>query len=135
MNLQLEEQLKLTEIVTKSGGDIQKAVLAAYEEGLLKGARGVVGRLAQGLQQPAAGQGSGDDDEDDNGPTTPLTPSDKAWFRAQGIDPDKKYRYKNSMLTIVAYKPSRWKYPVSITNQNGRRLKCSISFLKQCKVG
>ncbi len=75
-----------------------------------------------------------DDEDDDAGPKGPMSQHDKAWFRAQGIDPDKKYLHKNSTLTIVAYKPSRWKYPGSVVNQNGRGLKCGIGLLKQCRV-
>ncbi len=125
MNLQLEEQLKLTDIVKASGGDIQKAVLAAYEEGILVGGLRVAQRLGAAAVQattPPSGSGDGDDDA----PDSPLTASDRINLKSLGINPDQCFRQKNSAFKIVGYKPSRWKYPISTINRNGRRHKWPV---------
>lgn len=125
MQLTPEEHEKLVNIVKTHGTDIQTAVLKAYEEGILAGALRV--GIELGKTQTSQGQqGGGDgDDEVDN----PLTVADRTALRSFGIDPDRQYRHKNSVFTITGYKPSRWKYPVSITNQNGRKLKTTPSFI------
>jgi hypothetical protein len=129
MNLSTEEQIKLTEIVKNSGGDIQKAVVMAYEEGILIGALRAAQRIGANLVQQqgsTGGGGGGDDDEADS----PLTASDRAALKSLGIDPDVKFRQKNSTFTITGYKASRWKYPVSAVNQNGRRFKWPVDAVK-----
>lgn len=60
-----------------------------------------------------------------------LSARDAADLRALGIDPDKKFRIRSSVFTIVGYKPSRWKFPVSAVTQNGTRYKFTIAQVKQ----
>ncbi len=136
MALTADEIMKLKEIEDKHAGNIRLAVALAYEEGLLTGALRTAQRLGAELQagQRGANMGSGDDAEDENS-IGPLTEIDKRNLIAMGLDPSKTYIHKNSRLTITGYKPSRWKYPISITNQNGRKLKCAAGFLKnQCRI-
>ncbi len=135
MNLQLEEQLKLTEIINASSGDIRKAVLAAYEEGMLMGAMRAAQRLGQtSVQAPNTGAGDDNGDEADADDAGSLSESDKRAMVALGLDVSKTYIHRNSRLTITGYKPSRWKYPISVQTQNGRKLKCSANFLKACRI-
>lgn len=56
-----------------------------------------------------------------------LSPHDAAQLTALGINPTKSFRIRNSTFTITAFNPSRWKYPVSAKNQNGRGFKFTIS--------
>lgn len=65
----------------------------------------------------------GGDDGDDDAPDSPLTASDRAALLRLGINPDKKFTSGRTTYTVTGYKPSRWKYPVSCVNQNGRRFK------------
>lgn len=70
----------------------------------------------------------GDDDEDDSSAT--LSAADITSLKALGVDPAKKFRLRNSVFTIVAYKPSRWKFPIVAQNQNGTRYKFKVPNVK-----
>ncbi len=136
MELKLEEQIRLTEIVTSSAGDIQKAVLAAYEEGILTGGLRAAQRLgAEMLSAQGSASGSNTSgDEDEGAPDSPLTPADRANLTRLGINPDLKFRQKNSTFQVVGYKPSRYKYPISTINQNGRRHKWPVDAVKRLQA-
>jgi hypothetical protein len=76
---------------------------------------------------PAAAQGGGDEDDDHSGT---LTAADLTTLRQLGIDPTKKFRQRNSVFTVVGYKPSRWKFPISVETQNGSRYKMTVAMVK-----
>ncbi len=123
-----DQELKLMELSVKFHNNLEGGLRAAFEEGLLAGAM----RAAQTLGQQ---QNSGDDEDDDRAPVKPMSVADRNAIRGLGLDPDRKYKHKNSTLTIVGFKESRWKFPISVTNQNGRRLKTSAAFLLQsCRM-
>lgn len=76
---------------------------------------------------PAPTQGG---DEDDDAVGT-LTASDRAALTQLGIDVNKKFRQRNSIFTVVGYKPSRWKFPISVVTQNGSRYKMTVDSVKR----
>ena len=80
---------------------------------------------------PAPAQGGGDDDDDVTGS---LTASDLAALRSLGIDAAKKFRQKNSVFSVVGYKPSRWKFPISVVTQNGSRYKMTVDMVKRLQA-
>lgn len=137
MNLTPEEQTNLAAIEKLHNGDIKATIIRAYEDGLLMGAMRAAQRLVSqellNKQAPNTGGGGDGDEDDDN--DTPLTASDRMSLQRLGIDPDKKFRLKNSTFTITGYKPSRWKYPVSAQNQNGRRFKFTADGVKRHQAG
>jgi hypothetical protein len=67
---------------------------------------------------------TGADAEDDA--DEPLTARDIAALKARGIDPSKKLYQRNSVFTIVGFKASRWKFPISVVTQNGTRYKMTV---------
>jgi hypothetical protein len=81
---------------------------------------------------PAPTQGAGADEDDDA--TGSLTASDKAMLQRLGIDVNKKFRQRNSLFTIVGYKPSRWKFPISVVTQNGSRYKMTVDSVKRLQA-
>jgi hypothetical protein len=120
------DQIGLVEIV-KTHGITQAGMQAAFEQGLLLGAMRAAQAIASGaMTSGAATTTTGSGDEDAAG-DTPLTARDIAALKGLGIDPAKKWRQRNSVFTVVAYKPNRWKYPVTCANQNGTRYKFPIS--------
>lgn len=131
-DLSEDEKAKLGAICAKHSTNIQEAVLAAYEEGLITGAFRVTQRIATGkwpdLQQPAPATSTNDDDEDLTGT---LTAYDRDVLTKLGINPTKTFRQRNSVFTIVGYKPSRWKFPISVQTQNGARYKMTVDQVKQ----
>ena len=60
-----------------------------------------------------------------------LSTADSHTLLALGINPAKKFMLRNSQFTIVGYKPSRWKFPVSAQTQNGARYKFTIEQVKR----
>lgn len=131
-----EVQTELAGIAGRNATNIQAAILEAYEAGLLKGALNVAQRFAQQMATtppPNTSNNTGGD-EDDDGPGT-MTSADVAWMRARGVDPTKKFRVKNSTFTITGIKLTRPKYPISATNQNGRRFKFPADAVRlyQCR--
>ena len=134
MSLTAEELIRIDGFILTAGGDARKAAMLAFEDGKISGALQAAQRLGANLlaaQNPV--QPTGGDDGDEDAPDSPLTAFDRINLQRLGINPDQCFRQKNSAFKIVGYKPSRWKYPVSMVNQNGRKLKCAISFLKQCR--
>jgi hypothetical protein len=83
---------------------------------------------------PAPAQGAGGDDDDDDDVTGSLTASDRAVLTRVGIDPNKKFRQRNSLFTIVGYKPSRWKFPISVVTQNNSRYKMTVDSVKRLQA-
>ena len=79
---------------------------------------------------PAHTQG-GDDDDDDVGI---LTAGPCASLQQLGVDVNKKFRQRNSVFTIVGYKPSRWKFPISVVTQNGTRYKMTVDMVKRLQA-
>ena len=129
MEFTATESLKLSAIAAKHSTNMPAAIAAAYEEGILEGAMRAA--RAIGLQQATAAPtaptgGDGDDDE----PLTSLTEAEKAAIRAHGIDPNKPFRSRTTMFTIVGWKPSRWKFPISAINARGTRYKFPIDSVK-----
>ena len=119
-----QEKLDLVKIIAHAAGDMPKAVHAAYQAGLTAGAMRAAYELGQrGQSTPASNSNS--DDEDDSKDSA-LRPHDRAMLNGLGIDPDKPFKHRNTMFTIVACKPSRWKYPVTAQNANGTRYKFSV---------
>lgn len=68
---------------------------------------------------------------DDEEKESPLTAADLAVLRNMGVDPAKKFRLNTRVFTIVAYKPSRWKYPITAQTQNGTRYKFTADQVKR----
>ena len=79
---------------------------------------------------PAPAQG-GDDDDDDVGS---LSVNDRAVLTRLGIDPNKKFRQRNSVFTVIGYAPSRWKFPISVVTQNGTRYKMTVDMVKRLQA-
>ncbi len=120
------EKTVFIEIAQKHSTNIIAAIAMAYEAGMLMGAQRVAQNLAlKSLETPVTTSNNDEDDGPDG-----VTATDAAWLRAQGIDPNKKFRVKNSVFTIVAVKRSRWKFPISAINQNGTRYKWTIPVVK-----
>lgn len=128
MILNATETQKLADIASKHSTNIQAAIMAAYEEGLLEGALRIAKMVANNAAAPTAPANSGNGD--DNTPDAAMTAHDKHALMNLGIDPGKKFRLRNTEYTITAYKPSRWKFPVSAVTQNGTRYKFSIATVK-----
>lgn len=82
------------------------------------------------IPAPAAG-GAGDEDDDT---TSTLTASDHAALTRLGIDVNKKFRQRNTVFTVVGYKPSRWKFPISVVTQNGSRYKMTVDSVKRLQA-
>lgn len=82
------------------------------------------------IPAPAAG-GGGDDDDDAVGT---LSASDRVALTRLGVNPDKKFRQRNSLFTVVGYKPSRWKFPISVVTQNGSRYKMTLDMVKRLQA-
>ncbi len=80
---------------------------------------------------PTQGAGGGDDDDDAVGS---LSASDRVVLTRLGIDANKKFRQKNSLFTVVGYKPSRWKFPISVVTQNGSRYKMTVDMVKRLQA-
>ena len=123
------DQLTLTNIF-KEHGLTQAGMQAAFEQGIMIGAMRAAqaiatGAVTSGAATTTVGSGNGDDEDDNN--TGPLSAADIAQLKRLGIDPAKKWRQRNSVFTVVAYKPSRWKYPITCANQNGTRYKFPIN--------
>lgn len=97
-------------------------IAASFEQGLLIGAMRAAQVIASGAVAAPATTGSEDDDKD-----TALSASDVAALKRLGIDPSKKWRQRNTVFTVCAYKPSRWKYPVSVVTQQGARYKMTAA--------
>jgi hypothetical protein len=131
MSLTTEELIRIDGFILAAGGDARKACFLAFEDGKLSGALQAAQRLGQESMNKQASGGDGEDDGADDGP---LSESDKRALSSLGLDVNKTYIHKNSRLKISGYKPSRWKYPISVQNQNGRKLKCSATFLKGCRI-
>lgn len=126
MQLTDQERINLVQIMSRADGDMQKAVEAAYEAGILEGAMRAARAIAhQGGQQGNTSGSNQDDDMD-----APLSAGDRAALQRLGVDPDKKFRIRNSLFTITGYKPSRWKYPISAQTQNGTRYKFTVDQVK-----
>jgi len=81
---------------------------------------------------PAPAQGAGGDDDDSD--TGTLGALDRAQLTRLGIDANKKFRQKNSIFTVVGYKPSRWKFPISVVTQNGSRYKMTVDMVKRLQA-
>ena len=119
------DQLTLTNLF-KEHGLTQAGMQAAFEQGILVGTMRAAQAIASGaITSGAATTTTGSGDEDDVG-DTPLTPRDIAALKGMGIDPAKKWRQRNTVFSVRAYKPSRWKYPVSVITQTGARYKMSV---------
>lgn len=127
MNLNPQEAAKLADIAVRNATNIQAAVEAAYMEGLLAGALRAAQHIATTIAQDAVTTGNDDSDDTAN---TALTPLDISALTRMGIDPAKKMRERNSVYTIVGYKPSRWKFPIVVATQNGTRYKMSTEQVK-----
>ena len=80
---------------------------------------------------PAPTQGGDDEDDDADGS---LSASDRTMLTRLGINPDKKFRQKNSVFTVVGYKPSRWKFPISVVTQNNSRYKMTVDMVKRLQA-
>ncbi len=78
-----------------------------------------------------AGEAESDSGDDAHPGTETLSAADRTRIMALGIDPDKKFRIRNSVFTIVGYKPSRWKFPISACTQTGARYKFTIDQVKR----
>jgi len=124
MQLALTEISMLDDLAQKHSGNPLAGLHAAYEAGILEGAIRVA--RAIGNAAPAASVQGGNDDFEPAG----LSSSDAATLARLGIDPTKKFRIRNSVFTITAYKPSRWKFPISAKTQNGTGYKFTIAQLK-----
>jgi len=81
---------------------------------------------------PAPTQGAGGDDDEDA--VGSLTAIDRAQLTRLGIDVTKKFRQRNSVFTVVGYKPSRWKFPISVVTQNGSRYKMTVDSVKRLQA-
>jgi hypothetical protein len=92
--------------------------------------RDVYAAGASSVAQSTVG-GDNTDDAEDEGAITPMTAYDIAALKQRGIDPNKKFRIKNSLFTVTGWKPSRPKFPISGVNQNGRRFKFSVATVVQ----
>lgn len=120
MQLTDQEKSDLIKIMSRADGDMPTAVYAAYQAGLIAGAMRAAYLAGQeGRNNPTS------NDEDDSRDSV-LRPADRAMLNNLGIDPDKQFKFRNTVFTIVAYKPSRWKYPVTAQNANGTRYKFSV---------
>lgn len=64
--------------------------------------------------------------DEDDGPAV-LSVSDIAALKRLGIDPNKKMRQRNSVFTVTGYRPSRWKFPISVQTQQGARYKMTVA--------
>jgi hypothetical protein len=117
-----QDKAALDNAILHANGDMRKAVELAFEAGLLEGAMRAARSIAAASQQ----QGNDQDDDRD----TPLTSSDRAALQRLGVDPDKKFRIRNSLFTITGYKASRWKYPISAQTQNGTKYKFTVDQVK-----
>lgn len=118
MSLDIKDKETLARIAAANPGNLEKALEQAYEAGVIVGAF----RVSQSIANRAAGEGNDPDEED----TSSLTASDMLQLKNMGIDPLKKMYQRNSQFTIVGYKPSRWKYPISVITQNGSRYKMTV---------
>lgn len=129
MNFSQDEMALLATIAQKNATNIRGAIMEAYEAGMTEQVKRTSALItALSAQQATKPTDTGDDEDD--GPDG-VTDSDAAWLRAQGIDPNKKFRVKNSLFTITGVRRSRWKFPISASNQNGTRYKFPIANVKQ----
>lgn len=127
MELTAIQQTVLASIASRHSTNIAAAILSAYEEGILEGAARVARAFAQ---QATATVPTTNNDDADDGRDSPLSAHDKASMRADGIDPDKKFNVRGTLFTIVAWKPSRWKFPIVGVNARGTRYKFPIASVK-----
>ncbi len=118
MNLDSEDKETLARIAAANPGNLEKALEQAYEAGVVRGAL----RTARNI----ANKGSVDANDHDEEDTGSLTTADILQLKNLHIDPSKKMYQRNSQFTIVGYKPSRWKYPISVITQNGSRYKMTV---------
>jgi hypothetical protein len=131
VNFTDNEKILLSSIVQANPTSITLAVSAAYEAGIAQGtANASVAFKALLATMPQSVTSAAPSDSNDDGPGI-ITPADAAWLRAQGIDPNKKFRVKNSLFTITGVKRSRWKFPISASNQNGTCYKFPIAHIKR----
>jgi len=115
------DQAAIDAVVATHGVTVA-GLAAAFEQGLLIGAMRAAQVIASGAV--AGTTTTTGEDDDDN---AALSASDVAALKRLGIDPSKKWRQRNTVFTVCAYKPSRWKYPVSVVTQQGARYKMTAA--------
>ena len=128
MNFTEDNKDKMAAIAAKHATNIQAAIAAAFEEGILEGAIRAARAIGNKLAAEGATQASNSAQDNDSG--GPLSAADSAWLRAQGIDPTKKFRHRNAYFTITGVKQSRWKFPVTAVSVRGTSYKWPLDTVK-----
>ncbi len=114
-------------LIVSEHGITQNGIEAAYEQGILVGAMRAAQAIAAGTMTSGNATTTTADGGDDGSTDSPLSAADIASLKRLGIDPNKKFRQRNTIFTITGYRPSRWKFPISCTTQNGARYKFAVA--------
>ena len=122
------DQAILDRIIAENGVSTA-GITAAFEQGIMLGAMRAAQAVLAGsvASAPATPAGNGDGDDNDDTRSAPLTIRDIDALKRMGIDPSKKWRQRNTLFSVVGYKPSRWKYPIVVATQNGTRYKMTTA--------
>lgn len=118
---------QLGAICVANRSNLQAAVLAAYEAGLLQGALNVAQRFAAAGGSVPTAPGT------QQAPAAGLSAGDRQLLRGQGVDPDRQFRIRNTVFTITGYQASRWKYPISATSHNGTAYKFTAAQVQRAQ--
>ena len=127
MELNATESEVLAAIAGRHSTNMQAAIKAAYEAGILEGAL----RMTRMVANAAIAAPAPTVTVAQAGADAALSARDLVAIRAMGIDPAKKMRQRNSVFTIVGYQPSRWKFPITVATQNGTRYKMTVDQIKR----
>lgn len=127
MALTPEQERLIDELYAQYSGNPRAGLVEAFVAGMLDGSARFAVQMAANMQQNKPNAGADADFlESEEADNTLLSAADSEALIRLGIDPKKSFRQRNTVFTVCGYRPSRWKYPISVVTQTGARYKMTV---------